>query len=545
MSSNTSLYRHRYFYICIYFRFHIGASWKNILSTDRAAILAIGVQLGIQEGDFEAWYKVDQKLFENLGGDSLLEKHGGWMWRLLSTVFPEHKWVASKFGRVPHGFWASLDHQQTYLDNLGDHLGVKEGELDGWYSITSTDFIQSGAGGLLKLYGDSLPKLLAAVYPNHQWDSAKFTVRSRNYWTSLENQRKFMDDLAQKLGIRQLDGWYKVTMAELLPHGAVTILNLYGRSLSKLLSKVYPNHPWDLSKFASKPSNYWASMENQKRFMDDLGTKIGISSEKDFARWYEQSSRIVADNGGSGLSVLYKNSLRKILTSVYPYYNWELWRFPRGRGKVLASEAALDQLFDHLEKALDIRQPEDWYRVTTEQLASVKAPAFYKSKQGGLAELLSKRYPNVKWDADAFFGRGYRKATQSWLVDRIIGLLPSETVLVDYAHPDLKPAATDSKSSQLDVFVPELRLAFEYQGVQHYQQLPVYGNLTTRVSRDEGKAAQCSALGITLIAVPFWWDKNRPSLLAAILAVRPDLFTTKLAHFLEEARSGSSASVMQ
>jgi len=492
----------------------------------------LGKTLGLG-GDLDGWYTISSAQIVPLGAAKILAFYHRSLSKLLANVYPEHPWDLSRFAKKPQRYWSSKENQRRFMDELALKLGL--GDLDGWYSVTVSRLAHLGAARILTLYGNSLSKLLAAVYPDHPWDISKFPTRPQNYWSSLENQKKSMDEVAHKLGVNDLEGWYSIGSKRLIAEGAESLLQCYGGSLSKLLAAVYPEHPWDLSKFSVKPQRYWSSIVNQRKFMDELGKKIGVNSEAELEKWYDRSPNLLLENGGGGLSKVYKHNLPKLLAAVYPHYNWQLWKFPRSRGRVLEDEAELDKLLTSLEEALGIRNPEEWYRVTTEQLKNLKVPFFYYKANGsspnGLVALLSKRYPKIEWDAEVFFGRGYRRATQRWLTTMLADLFPSETILVDYIHPDLR--------FQVDIFLPEVNLAFEYQGAQHYEQLDVYGDLSDRVKRDEGKAAQCKASGLTLIAVPFWWNKERPALLSAILEHRPDLFTTKLSAFREEARRAS------
>ena len=45
--------------------------------------------------------------------------------------------------------------------------------------------------------------------------------------------------------------------------------------------------------------------------------------------------------------------------------------------------------------------------------------------------------------------------------------------------------------------------------------------------RDIAKSTFCKEKGITLIEVPYWWDKKYSSLAATVYSQRPDLFTEK------------------
>jgi len=489
----------------------------------------LGVKIGIKELD--DWYGVTGSKVISLGGQSFLDLYGRSLSKLLTVVYPHHPWDLSRFASKPRHYWTSLENQKRFMDELGRKIGVKE--LDDWYCVQGSKLIP-GARSLFLLYGNSLSKLLASVYPDHPWDVSRFSSKPHNYWTSVENQRRFMNDLGAKIGIglHDLDGWYTVHWSKLLPLGAKSILDLYDNSLVRVLATVYPNHPWDIAKFSFKPRSYWTSLENQKRFLDELGRKVGIHSVEDFAKWYEQSNGFLLEHGGAVLLSIYSKSLPKLLAVVYPDYDWQLWRFPRTMEQVLESEEELGKLFSIMEDALGIRRPEEWYRVTTEQLTALDLPFFYRSDARGLVGVLSKRYPNVEWDTEAFFGRGYRRANQRWLATMLSDLFQSDNFMVDYTHPELK--------FQLDVFFPDLHLAFEYQGAQHYESIDVYGgDLSDQAARDEVKAAQCLSRGITLIHVPFWWNKQRSALLATLLAERPDLFTSHLSAFVEEARRGT------
>lgn len=58
----------------------------------------------------------------------------------------------------------------------------------------------------------------------------------------------------------------------------------------------------------------------------------------------------------------------------------------------------------------------------------------------------------------------------------------------------------------LDLFIPELNTAIEYQGVQHYQPIGFFGGdeaLTQRQTLDEQKRRLCEEHGVTLIEWPY------------------------------------------
>lgn len=54
---------------------------------------------------------------------------------------------------------------------------------------------------------------------------------------------------------------------------------------------------------------------------------------KDLQGWYSISRNDIIENGGAPLLSLYDDSLIKLITTLYPNYNWQIWRFERVPGK--------------------------------------------------------------------------------------------------------------------------------------------------------------------------------------------------------------------
>lgn len=104
-------------------------------------------------------------------------------------------------------------------------------------------------------------------------------------------------------------------------------------------------------------------------------------------------------------------------------------------------------------------------------------------------------------------------------------ILPLNTVCIpNYQHPDLLNSHTGF-SSELDIFIPALNLAFEYQGQQHYRRGYFQGNSAFKMQqeRDKQKQEMCMACDITLVVVPYWWEGDAASLAATIEECRPDI----------------------
>jgi hypothetical protein len=63
----------------------------------------------------------------------------------------------------------------------------------------------------------------------------------------------------------------------------------------------------------------------------------------------------------------------------------------------------------------------------------------------------------------------------------------------------------------------------EYQGETHFVSTHIFGKSSDRQRADQIKRNFASQMGITLISIPFWWDKSPNSLVSTIRLYRPDI----------------------
>ena len=75
----------------------------------------------------------------------------------------------------------------------------------------------------------------------------------------------------------------------------------------------------------------------------------------------------------------------------------------------------------------------------------------------------------------------------------------------------------------LDLFLPHLSLAFQYQGEQYYSTLKIKEPQWNFLLKENQKRNLCDKKGITLIEVPYWWGFEQKSLMATIQCQRPEL----------------------
>lgn len=228
----------------------------------------------------------------------------------------------------------------------------------------------------------------------------------------------------------------------------------------------------------------------------------------------------VHDAGGYYvLENFYNNSLPRALATAYPELKWQAWRFKK-----------MPNLFWRETK--NLREYMEW--VSSELGVLLGGEHHMKcSKSTVMSKLLKKRPKTleasnlVRSEFPLFREFFSEKKPVSELQRRLqcrLQELGVKHMEVNYHHHGLRFPATN-KAMELDVFVPDWNMGFEFQGKQHYTPMPVRmtGNEETRLmydvnqmERDRQKREHCEKAGITLVEVPYWWDGSVESLAATI-----------------------------
>lgn len=99
---------------------------------------------------------------------------------------------------------------------------------------------------------------------------------------------------------------------------------------------------------------------------------------------------------------------------------------------------------------------------------------------------------------------GYRKIGDSWVSETILfhiieSIYPEREIIRHYRPKWLQ-------GLELDVYIPEERIGFEYQGIQHFIAVKHWGGqeqLKKQQEHDARKKALCQELGVTLICINY------------------------------------------
>lgn len=296
----------------------------------------------------------------------------------------------------------------------------------------------------------------------------------------IQNQRKFLDWAAERLGIHARDGWYLVSILPFTQiEGASSLLSKYGSSLPVALKSVYSDHQWE-----------------EWRFTGSLSAKARISQEP-----------LVVTPAASSVPVQPPPPL-----PVPPAPSPAAPLSPKAQ-RDADPHYDIRSFMTDIGNRLGVKQLDDWYRISTQQLSDAGAMHIL-IHFGGLPGVLKMLYPSYRWN-NKVFALAAKRAVQRQLRIRLEMLFPEHEVIEEY-----NLGINYNRKGRVigfDAYVPSLKLAFEYQGEVHFRDIQSVGQSRTKQDNDAEKAAVCTRQGITLIEVPYTWGTNFFSLCRCLL----------------------------
>lgn len=206
------------------------------------------------------------------------------------------------------------------------------------------------------------------------------------FWSSIENQRDFLEWLAKKYNVSCLDDWYKVP-SRAYP---IRLLKIYNNYHSRILATHFPEHKWLEWKFVRTPHNFWASLENRRRYINWLGSELGYSKLED---WYKITGDDFRNNYGESLLVrYYKNSYQRAVVEIFSEFDWQEWRFESVSDGFWNKPENRRRFMAWLGERLGYNSVQDWYSLTHEILTQNKGYGIYY-KLGSISAVVKEQFP--------------------------------------------------------------------------------------------------------------------------------------------------------
>ncbi|TAL33129.1 MAG: hypothetical protein EPN93_13910 [Spirochaetes bacterium] len=442
----------------------------------------------------------------------LLYFHKGGMATMIENVFGKEYAYPWELSNTPCNCWqgesgifnARLSIKwffQKYLDE----------DIEKVYSTTFTDFNKIGLGGMIQtVYRNSVYDAFMDTFPE-QLQPWKFKRHPKDFWKTSEGKSVAYKGLINLLEIKFgkfdnlesiLDKIVTLSEKDFKENDLYKVLKYYGQShhnFIKTITKLnIKDYEWDKSSQGTWENSFLNCILVLKDFIDahNLNSdEILLQlSKNDFPKHLKNMINIQFDGSPS-----------KAIMALYPmrFEEWQFgkvqqnyWKSPEGKRK------AIELTRDLIQNKLNY-----W---SFEEIKNVSTLDFYKN---GLSSIITKVYQGKLNDAimaaypGTFTKTDFDKKGKEEFkfINFIINLFPNYKYEIRKRYPWLRKS--NNYMLELDLFFPDLYLAFEYQGMQHYidkseQFGRSYDYKTTR-ENDKLKRELCVKHGVTLIEIPY------------------------------------------
>lgn len=145
------------------------------------------------------------------------------------------------------------------------------------------------------------------------------------------------------------------------------------------------------------------------QYLHIIGVELGYKNYED---WYNISKEDIIQHGGRVLVNKYHfGSPRKLVTSIYPNYNWKMWKFnkvPDGYWHDMKHQrnfmdwlgiiSLIIKLIFNLGSELGYTTYEDWYEISYEDINKHGGGLLMKKFcDGSPSKLVMSSYPDFNW----------------------------------------------------------------------------------------------------------------------------------------------------
>jgi hypothetical protein len=470
----------------------------------------LGDELDFHE--YEDWYRITVSNFrDNHGATLVLNKYGGHLHRVVTENFPEYDWKLWMFNRTPSGMFDDWMFRKEAIEWFAIEIGIERPE--DWYRVSRKKFKENRLWGMLShQYSSSVFNLVNDIYPKIDWKPWLFEKAPNALWNDEGNWNEYLDWFEEKMEIIEPTDWYRVTRHDFVRlRGGALLSSKFSGSPQQVALYRNPEFPWKRWRFQQVADGYWENPDNCKQYLDYLAEIMEIKKVKD---WYKITRKHFEDNEGGGILASFNLSPYAVISQHIEGEGWKPWLFGKAPNGFWQDEENQRWYMDWLAGELGITELDGWYIYDRDVLNSRKGGGLLRLYSTSLARILINLYPNHDWDIPRLLKVG---KTQKQIHKIIEEIFPGEDVISNFKHPDLRFSGSNYRM-ELDIWVPSMMLAIEYQGEQHFTVF-MRGNFVGSESeleslqrRDQEKREACAEAGIQLIEVDSSWDRKKESI---------------------------------
>ena len=471
------------------------------------------------------WNLLTQKNIKSLGGSRLLLNYT--MFELKTLGCPEVKEIyynQKKNFKKPKSYEINSKTLEKFIEKLTKEYNLKS-END-WKNLTKKQILIQGGIHFLEKY--SLNEIIVKAFPNIKEIKSK---KSPGYWENEENIQVFLNILREKFNLVSTENWNQITKKQIIENGGSGLLKYYNTQEIKCLGS---GDEFKSSNCLNKPKGYWENKKNVIKFLQEIQVKLNLINQDD---WNNLSKRKLCSLGGSQLCKIYSMFEIKSIGCPEIAENSNYSKLGRNNKKIPGYWNNLNNVklfLEELGNKYNLRSIDDWKRISYDQIHSLGGS--YLLSKYTLKQLIYIANPDLFKEFDTFSSK-LKKTSQRWLFLQIQKLFPNEEIVEDYFHEEI--TRNSGYSIQFDIFMINKKIAFEYHGKQHFEDIPSFGPLELYELRDKEKGALCNKFGVYLVIVPYWWNKNLDSLWdivqktlppTIVETIKPNLDNVELSH---------------
>ena len=444
----------------------------------------------------EDWNSITQKHIQSNGGGTLLLKYS--MFDLKCMACPEGKAIYNKPNQVS-GYWENKENIHNFLSEIKEKYNLNTPE--DWNSITTAHIQSNGGSSLLHKHSMYELKCMACPEGKSIFTNSKYS----GYWGKKENILHFLSKLKEKYNLITIEDWNSITYNLVKSNGGSRLLSQYSMYELKCMAcpegKSMFNNP-------KQATGYWESKENIDKFLSELKEKYSLNTSED---WNSITQKQIQSNGGGTL--LHKYSIYELKCMACP--GGELmFNNPKLAPGYWENKENIHNFLSKIKEKYNLNTPEDWERISRHQIHLEGGWGLFNCNKYLEIEIKFES-PNKKVKfipfAKLITRSSHKRSSQRWLFLQIQKLFPKEEIVEDYFHSEI--SRISGFNVQFDIFMIQRKIAIEYHGKQHYEDIPAgFCNLETYKFRDLEKENLCNQHEIQLIVIPYWWDNKLDSL---------------------------------
>ena len=434
-------------------------------------------------------------------------------WKLKEGVFENYA------KRKPKGFWERKETHRYALQWICKKLNWEFPY--GLYGLKKDHLHQFNLDGLGNYYSISPINIVTSVLNDFDWRIWKFQMVPMGFWENKKNKLEYLFWLENKIGIKKPDGWYTVGLNDFYDnYGRTLVITYFDGSIYSVADYLYPDFKFDPWKFKRTPTgelNLY-SITDVKEMIVKIAYSIGYKYPEDYFKLSLKDDLKSIKLGNFNVDSVGK--LFNLLFNENIFYDWKFTKTPN---KYWESKSNIISYTKWLYNVLEMESLEDWYDVNNNIIKSFFGGGLLGNGLGkglNIYDILILTYPFYEWDPTKLDKKNF--SSQKRLFKVLKKIFPKNEIHYNKRHKNIINPKTNHPS-ELDCFIPEINLAFEFQRIQHNEKHRFFHSDKGKKSfdelkfRDDYKKKRCKDLGITLIEIfEGKWDYSKEDLIKLI-----------------------------